>query len=162
MSVVTFICYIILVNQSNYFYNSGCLLNMPLLYVDFIAQFLEIILDIFMGVKFVKHFLFFLRIKQLKLKELGLKLSNFNLFMVFWLLFLVISNLLCVLSRLFFMPIVENRVVGNEDQDLAFTMETIDLWILNFFIPITEMLTSLTFLYLFYFQAKTKIDSEKR
>jgi len=41
-------------------------------------------------------------------------------------------------------------------------METIDLWILNFFIPITETLTFLTFLYLFYFQAKTKNDSEKR
>jgi len=40
-------------------------------------------------------------------------------------------------------------------------METIDLWILNFIIPITEMLTFLTFLYLFYFQAKSKIDSEK-
>ena len=112
-SIITFVCYIILVNQSTYFYNSSCLLNMPLLFVDFIAQFIETIIDIFMGIKFVKHFLFFLRIKQLKLKELGLQLSNFNRFMVIWLFFLVISNLLCVLSRLFFMPIIENRVIGN-------------------------------------------------
>jgi len=114
-----------------------------------------------MGHKFVSHFLFFIKIKQIKLKQMGQSLSTFNRFIVFWLIFLVVLNLMSSASRLFFAPIVENRLIGNSDPDFAYFWETIDLWILNVYTPITDLFTQLTFLYLFYFQAITKIESDK-
>ena len=35
----------------------------------------------------------------------------------------------------------ENRIIGNSKPEIAFLIETIDLWILNAFIPITNFLT---------------------
>lgn len=69
--------------------------------------------------------------------------------------------MLCSISRLFFAPLVENRLIGNTNQEFAFFWETIDLWMLNCFTPIVDLFTQLTFLYLFYFQAKAKINAEK-
>jgi hypothetical protein len=117
--------------------------------------------DLYMGYKFISHVLFFLKIKKFKLNQLGISLSSFNRFITFWLFFLVLLNMVCCVSRLFFAPIVENRLIGNSDADFAYYWETVDLWMLNAFTPITNLFTHLTFLYLFYFQAIVKINAEK-
>lgn len=117
--------------------------------------------DLYMGYKFVSHFMFFLNLKRMKLRQLGLSLTSFNHLITFWLYFLVLLNMLCSVTRLFFAPLIENRLIGNTDKELAYFWETIDLWLLNAFIPITDLFTQLTFLYLFYFQAKTKFNAEK-
>lgn len=59
------------VKETNYFYNSSCPLNFTMLIVDFISQALEMLSDLYMGFKFVTHFLFFMTIKRLKLRQMG-------------------------------------------------------------------------------------------
>ncbi len=66
-----------------------------------------------MGFKFVSHYLFFLTIKRLKLKQMSLQLSAFNYFIISWVFLLIFVNMLCSISRLFFAPLVENRLIGN-------------------------------------------------
>ncbi len=51
---------------------------------------------------------------------------------------------------------MENVVIGSEDIDKAIDMERIDLWMSNGVTPFINMLTDLTFLYLFYHQARMK------
>ena len=129
--------------------------------IDFACQGLESICDLYMTHKFISHFLFFLKIKVLKLNQLGLKLSFFNRFIIFWLFLLIVLNMFYSFSRLFFSPLVENRLITNEDPDFAYLWETVDLWLLNAYIPIADLFTHLTFLYLFYFQAISRINAEK-
>jgi hypothetical protein len=129
--------------------------------IDFASQGLETICDLYMAQKFISHFLFFLKIKVLKLNQLGLKLSFFNRFIIFWLFLLIVLNIFYSFSRLFFSPLVENRLITNEDPDFAYLWETVDLWLLNAYIPIADLFTHLTFLYLFYFQAISRINAEK-
>lgn len=81
--------------------------------------------------------------------------------MVYWVLSLAVFNVIISLSRLFFAALIENRVLGNTDKIMAYTWETIDIWILNVYIPIVDLSTQFTFLYLFYFQAKSKINANK-
>jgi hypothetical protein len=82
---------------------------------DFAFQGLETLCDVYMGHKFISHFLFFLKIKIVKLNQLGLKLSAFNCFIVFWLFLLFVLNMFYSVSRLFFAPLVENRLITNAD-----------------------------------------------
>ena len=161
MFSIVFAFYLYFVTKSNYFYESTCPLNLTMLGFDFACQGLEMLSDLYMGHKFISHFLFFLKIKLLKLEEVGLSLSSFNIFMIFWLFFLVLLNMICSITRPLFAPLVENRLIGSTDPNFAYQWETLDLWLLNVFIPFTDLFTQLTFLYLFYFQAIAKINAEK-
>jgi hypothetical protein len=96
--------------------------------------------DAYMCQKIIKHFSFFLNIKIKKLNKDGLRLTCFNKVMLAWLVFIVTINMFDSVSRLFFIPFIENRIVGNKNQDFAFIYETIDLWILNAVNPLNEML----------------------
>jgi hypothetical protein len=136
----TFVCYTLFVGASNYFYDSSCPLNINLLSLDLISQSLETMGDAYMCQKIIKHFSFFLNIKIKKLNKDGLRLTCFNKVMLAWLVFIVTINMFDSVSRLFFIPFIENRIVGNKNQDFAFIYETIDLWILNAVNPLNEML----------------------
>jgi hypothetical protein len=108
----------------------------------------------FMSFKLITHLRFFLRIK---LKNLIMESKNFtcfNKFMLVWIIILIFLNLFNSLSRLFFSPLNENKLIGIIDKAKAFRDETIDLWMLNAMTPLNDLFTELTFLYLFFHQAR--------
>ena len=138
---ISFTCYMLFVGKSNYFYNSSCPLDIRLLSLDLISKSLESLGDAYMGHKIIRHFFFFLAIKQKKLAFDNSSLTCFNRFMIFWILSIILFNLLNSFSRLPFTPFIENRIVGNEVPSRAFLWGSIDLWILNVGMPFSDMLT---------------------
>jgi hypothetical protein len=74
--------------------------------------------------------------------------------MLVWIIILIFLNLFNSLSRLFFSPLNENKLIGIIDKAKAFRDETIDLWMLNAMTPLNDLFTELTFLYLFFHQAR--------
>jgi hypothetical protein len=74
--------------------------------------------------------------------------------MLVWIIILIFLNLFNSLSRLFFSPLNENKLIGIKDEAKAFRDETIDLWMLNAMTPMNDLFTELTFLYLFFHQAR--------
>ncbi len=113
---------------------------------------MEILGDIYMAFKAVRHFLFFIRIKRKKLENEGNNLSCYNISMITWLFTVLIMNMSNSISRIFFTSIVEHKMVG---MDYAELWNSLDLLNLNVIIPIEDFCTQLTFLYLFYYQALT-------
>ena len=157
---VEFSCYIINVEASENFYDPNCPLQMPFLIIDFIASLMEIFGDIYMAFKAVSHFLFFIRIKRKKLENEGNHLSCYNFSIITLLFIVLIMNMWNSISRIFFTSIIEHELVG---MDYAELWNSLDLLNLNVIIPIEDFFTQLTFLYLFYYQARTKqkIDLSK-
>lgn len=113
------------------------------------SRVLKCFIDIYMGVKFISLFNFFVRIKRRVLKLTGRKLTGFNNFIIYWTYFnfsLKAFNALCVLTILTLYQALQGTNTSRDNLNFIYylTMRT--------FVSIIDLLNLGTIMYLYYYQ----------
>ena len=75
-------------------------------------------------------------------------MSYFNVFLILWVVTLLLANCINSLSRIYLTPFVKSVLVSQEDY-----YDNVEKIIMDIFIPLSDVCTQMTLLYLFYYQA---------
>ena len=122
-------------------------MQLHLLIIDLVASLGEIICDIVMFSLFIKNMNYFIRLKKARLESVLAKLSTHNKLVIAWVYLIVACNLYNSVSRIVMTPFVGHVIIGKSDSKEFFY--GFEVFTLNLFIPISDLLTFLSFLALF-------------